>query len=347
MRALTVVPGTARSIGLSDCPEPEADARTVLVGTCAVGICGTDHEIAAGKYGWPPPGRKQLIIGHESVARVLEAPDGSGFSEGDWVASIVRQPDPVPCKHCEVGEWDMCSNGLYLEHGIKELDGFAAERFRIAPDHLVKVDARLASLGVLVEPASVVAKAWEHTERIGARSRFEPRRVLVIGAGPIGLLAALMGVQRGLDVHVLDKMRGGIKPELVRRLGATYHSGEIGATGRNWDIVFECTGAGGLLFRAIEAAAPDGIVCLTGVSSKGHSVWTDPGALNREIVLENNAVFGSVNANRRHYEQATHALREADPSWLARLITRKLPVERWADAFNRAEDDVKVVLTFE
>ncbi len=103
-------------------------------------------------------------------AEVEEAPAGCGFKRGDLVVGIVRRPDPVPCPACAVGEWDMCRNGLYTERGIKERDGYGAERFRIEPEFAVKVDPALGALGVLLEPASVVAKAWEHVERIGARS---------------------------------------------------------------------------------------------------------------------------------------------------------------------------------
>src|SRR5690606_16386615 len=124
---------------------------------------------------------------------------------------------------CARGQFDMCRNGRYTEHGIKEVDGFGAERWRVPVDHAVRLDPALDEVGVLMEPTSVVAKAWEQVEKVGGRAWFEPRRVLVTGAGPIGLLAALLGQQRGLEVHVLDLVRSGPKPALVRELGAEYH----------------------------------------------------------------------------------------------------------------------------
>jgi threonine dehydrogenase-like Zn-dependent dehydrogenase len=347
MRALTVAPGTVDSTTLEDYDEPSPEAGAVLVQTHAVGICGTDSEIVQGLYGWAPPGRARLVLGHESIGRVLEAPADSNLSAGDWVVAIVRRADPVPCRSCAAGEWDMCQNGQYTEHGIKSLDGFARERYRIGAESLVRVDARLGALGVLLEPTSIVAKAWEHCERIGQRAAaWRPRRVLVTGAGPIGLLTALLGVQRGFEVHVLDRVTDGPKPALVRALGATYHSESVRAAGDDWDLVFECTGAAPIFFDVIEAAAANGIVCLTGVSSGGGQVSVDPGALNRELVLENNVVFGSVNANRRHYEQAAEALAKAELDWLSRVITRSVPIERWREAFERKPGDVKTVLTF-
>ena len=117
----------------------------------------------------------------------------------------------------------MCRNGRYTEHGVKGRDGFMARRYRLQPDHAVNVDPALGLAGVLTEPTSVVAKAWDHVERIGARARWMPRTALVTGAGPIGLLAALLGAQRDLEVHVVDRVEEGPKPDLARDLGATYH----------------------------------------------------------------------------------------------------------------------------
>jgi threonine dehydrogenase-like Zn-dependent dehydrogenase len=210
----------------------------------------------------------------------------------------------------------------------------------------VKVDPALGRLGVLLEPASVVAKAWEHIERIGSRAAWSPRRVLVTGAGPIGLLAALLGVQRGLDVHVLDRVDSGPKPELVTDLGATYHHGSVADACAGADVVIECTGVGQLVFDAMADLAPGGIVCLAGVSASGRELSVDPGALNRSMVLGNEVVFGSVNANRRHYEAAAGALARADAGWLGRLVTRRVPLDRWTDALTREPDDVKVVIDF-
>ena len=346
MRALTVLPGTPNSLQLADVPEPDPSAGRVLVRALALGICGTDREIVAGEYGTAPPGEKRLVLGHESLGEVLDAPPGIGLAKGDLVAGIVRQPDPVPCVNCGAGEWDMCRNGQYTEHGIKELNGFGAERWRIDPAYAVKIDGSLGDLGVLVEPASVVAKAWEHTERIGQRGVWQPWRVLVTGAGPIGLLSALMAVQRGFEVHVLDRATSGIKPELVRALGGTYHTGAVTDVGFEPDVIIECTAAPSVIMDVIGRTAPNGIVCLAGVSTAGAKRLVDAGALNRSIVLENDVVFGSVNANRRHYEAGVAALRKADPGWLGRLVTRRVPLDRWREALENRPDDVKVVVDF-
>ena len=341
---LTVVPGKADSARLDDLPEPPAEAGSVLVRGLAVGVCGTDVEIVRGEYGWAPPGRGRLILGHESLGRVREAPAGSDLAAGDLVVGIVRRPDPVPCPNCAVGEWDMCRNGLYTEHGIKQLDGFCAEMYRLDPAFAVRLDPRLGRTGVLLEPASILAKAWEHVQKIGERARWCPRRVLVTGAGPIGLLAALMGVQRGLDVHVLDRVTEGPKPDLVRDRGAVYHTGSVAEACDGADVLIECTGVGQLAFEAMRCTAPGGIVCLTGISSGGRMLEVDLASLNRAMVLENDVVFGSVNANRRHHEAAARSLAQAEPAWFGRLITRRVPPGRWAEALHRPPHDVKTVI---
>lgn len=346
MRAVTVVPLQAGSVDLTELPEPPETDGPVLVQTLAVGVCGTDLEIIGGEYGWAPPGETRLAIGHESIGRVLEAPAGSGLGGGDLVVAIVRRPDPVPCSNCAVGEWDMCKNGQYTEWGIKEHHGYARERYRITPDFVVKVDASLGHLGVLLEPTTVVAKAWDHIERIGRRADWRPTKVLVTGAGPIGLLAALLGRQRGLQVHVLDQVTEGLKPELVAALGATYHHGSVSDAAVEADVVIECTGVSQLIFDVMETTATDGIVCLTGVSSGGRDLPIDAGLLNRRLVLGNDVVFGSVNANRRHYEAGARALAAADRDWLARLVTRRVPLTSWKDAYTRRSGDVKVTLGF-
>jgi glucose 1-dehydrogenase len=347
MRAVTAIPGKRGSVELTEMPEPPHDDGPVLVETQAIGVCGTDLEIINGEYGSAPPGQERLIIGHESLGRVAETAPGTGFRAGDLVVGIVRRRDPVPCPACAAGDWDMCTNGRYTERGIKGRHGYASERYRIHPEHLVTVDPALGGLGVLLEPATVVAKAWDHIEKIGGRSTWAPAKVLITGAGPIGLLAALLSVQRGYDTYVFDRVTEGRKPEMVRRLGATYlHRADPIEAAAEADIIIECTGFVQMLLGVGPRYVRQRIICLTGVSPAGAEHTVDPGLLNRNMVLQNSVVFGSVNANRYHYELAAKALAQADLDWLAGLITRQVPIARWADAYARQPDDIKTVLQF-
>ena len=241
----------------------------------------------------------------------------------------------------------MCSNGGYTERGIKEIDGFMSERWRIEPDYAVPVDNALGILGVLLEPTTVVAKAWEQILAIGQRTFWDPESVLVVGAGPIGLLAALLGVQQGLDVHVLDRVTSGPKPELVSALGAVYHASTLSALDFQPHIIIECTGVPQLILQALVKAAPGAVVCLTGVGSAmaipDH--WNQ--SLATHLVLNNLVVFGSVNANRRHYYRGAKALARADRSWLEGLITGRVFPDEFDRALARRPEDIKVVLQFD
>jgi glucose 1-dehydrogenase len=255
----------------------------------------------------------------------------------------------VPCGACAHGQFDMCRNGQYTERGIKQIHGYGSQSWCVEADYAVVLDPRLADVGMLMEPTTVVAKAWNQVDGVGGRAWFEPHTTLVTGAGPIGLLAALIGVQRGLDVHVLDVVTDGPKPQLVADLGATYHHGPVDqVVGRlRPDVVIEATGVGQVVFDVMAGTGSYGIVCLTGVSPLGRRLTIDAGTINREIVLENDCVVGSVNANLTHYAAAAKILAQADVGWLGRLITRHVPLERYAEAFDSQPDDVKVVITLE
>lgn len=346
MRALTFDPHAADSARLEDVDEPPIEDGPVLVESLALGVCGTDLDLVAGHLGFLTPGNGRLILGHESLGRVIEAPPDSGLSPGDLMAGIVRRRDPIPCPECSSGEWDLCRAGGFTERGIIARNGYGSERFRIEPEFAVRVDPALGVLGVLMEPASVLAKAWEKIEQIGRRGRWSPKKVLVTGAGPIGLLAALMGVQRGLEVHVLDRIEGGPKPALVRDLGATYHAGPLSQAEAcaGADVVLECTASGHMVVEAIQRVAPNGIICLIGAGCGEAPFPTDWDALTGTMIIRNLVVFGIVSSNRRHFEAAAEALARADRGWLARLITRRVSLDRWSEALERRPEDVKSII---
>ncbi|MGE5814970.1 MAG: glucose 1-dehydrogenase [Acidobacteriota bacterium] len=346
MKAITVEPHAPQSARLEQVPEPDVRNGSILVEAIAVGVCGTDVEIVEGQYGWAPPGQTRLVLGHESLGRVIDPGANSAFEKGDLVVGIVRRPDPVPCPNCAVGEWDMCRNGLYTERGIKEIDGFMSERWRTEPEYAVRIDRSLGLLGVLLEPTTVVTKAWEQVLAVGQRAFWEPQSVLVTGAGPIGLLAALVGIQHGFEVHVLDRVESGAKPDLVRALGAIYHTGTVAEVGFQPDVIVECTGVGQVINDSIRNIAAGGVVCLTGVGQGGSTTGPAVADVAAAVVLKNNAVVGSVNANKRHWYKAALALARADRGWLARLLTRCEPPEAYMRALQRQPNDIKVVVQF-
>jgi threonine dehydrogenase-like Zn-dependent dehydrogenase len=344
MLAMTAVPGQGGSATVEEVPDPSEADGALLVRGLLVGVCGTDREIAAGQYGEPPPGESKLIIGHEGLGEVLEAPARSGFERGDLVVGIVRRPDPVPCPACAAGEWDMCRNDRFAERGIVRRHGYGSERWRLEPDFAVALPGELGELGVLLEPASVLAKAWEQVDRISQRAFFQRRRALITGAGPIGLLACLLGVQRGYEVYAVDLASAGPKRDLVEALGAHYHSGDAADLDAEVEVVIECTGLGTVARSAAQRAVSGGIMCLTGIMNVDPQFDVDATAMNRRMVLHNQLIFGTVNAGRRHWEQAVDALATADPAWLRGMITRRIPLARWTDALERQPEDIKVVV---
>jgi threonine dehydrogenase-like Zn-dependent dehydrogenase len=346
MKALTVRPGVAHSAQMLDLAPPDPASGVIRVRGLAVGICGTDLEIIDGDYGEPPPGEERLVLGHESLGEVIEAPAGSGYAAGDLVVGVVRRPDPDVCDHCELGEWDMCRSDRYTESGIVRQDGYAREEYRLDPEFAVPVESSLGDLGVLLEPASVIAKACLVSLHFLQRTEVPARTALITGAGPIGLLAALAATHYGLETYVVDIVEDGPKPDLVRDLGAHYHAGSVRDLHISPEVVIECTGIGSVLRDAGSSAAPGGVIALTGISAVPATEEVDLSLFNKRMVLNNQVLFGSVNAARSHYERAAWLLANSDPAWLSRLISRRVPADRWQEALERDRDDVKVVLKF-
>ena len=355
MQAVIVRPKELGSGRLAEVPDPETQDGEVLVRVHEVGLDATDAEILQGRYGEAPPGDAHLIIGHESLGEVAEVTSGvEGLSPGDLVVPIVRRPDPVPCPNCAAGEWDMCLNGLYTERGIKGLHGFLAEFYAETPGFLVRVPAGVADVAVLLEPLSIVEKVVEQIYKIQERLVWQPERAVVLGAGPIGLLTGMLLRLRGIEVHFYATTKGGIKSDLAESMGASFiwarehkldHAlaDEIGTV----DIIVEATGFSPLAFDAMDMVGPNGIVCLTGVSGGSRKLEVPTDHLNLEMVLSNKVVFGSVNANRRHFQSGVRHLQEIEMRWpglLSRMITRRLPLTDFARAFEPSPGHAKSVV---
>jgi threonine dehydrogenase-like Zn-dependent dehydrogenase len=358
MRAVTVVPGQAHSLRVrDDIPDSRPDEGQALVRVVETGVCGTDIEIESALYGEAPPGSPYLILGHESLGLIERAPDGSGFSQGDLVVATVRRPCPERCRACAEGRQDLCLSGHYLERGIKGLHGYMCERYVEWPHHLVTVAAGLRPVAVLLEPLSFIEKGIEQALRIQQRLAWEPRTALVLGAGPVGLLAALVFRLRGLEVTIASRTAAGApKAVLVEDAGIRYVStrstpidrlpSALGAL----DVVFEATGAPEAVVPAIDALGPDGVCVLASVTAGEKTIALDVAAWNQHMVLGNRVVLGTVNASRRHFEAGVRDLETAQerfPGWLERLITRRVPVADAKHAFARGHSDIKSVLRFD
>ncbi len=352
MRAITIRPGQAGSVQVGDIPEPVPGPGQALLQTLSVGVCGTDREILAGAHGAAPAGRDVLIPGHECLARVLRAPDGSGLAAGQLVVPTVRRPCGRPeCYPCAHDHPDMCVTLGYTERGIQGADGYQCERFTEVPRYLVAVPAALGAAAVLLEPTSVVAKAVEEAARVQrARLAWEPRAALVTGAGPVGLLGAMLLRLRGLDVTVYDRMPAdSFKARAAAAVGARYLCADQAKLGEGgpFDWILECTGAPPVVFGSIPALAPCGVLCLLGVSGTEGTLSVPAAAVNRQLVLTNGLLFGSVNASREAFTAGAQALAAAQaawPGWLERLITRRVAPNAVGQAVDLGPEDVKAVV---
>lgn len=358
MNAVAVQPGKHASLHVrDDVPAPQPGPGDVLVRVLEAGVCGTDAEIEEGLFGEAPPGSPFLILGHENLGRVEHAPPGSGLAPGDLVVSTVRRPCPEACPPCAADQSDACLTGNYTERGITRLNGFMAERYVEAPRHLVRLPSHLRPFAVLLEPLSVVEKGLEQAERIQERLAWEPRTAVVLGAGPVGVLAAAALRLRGFTTWVSSlEPEGSFKDALLREAGIRYVCAGTTAiealpakTGRI-DLVFEATGATSAVFPALRILGPNGVALLSSVTGGAKAVPVDLATWNREMVLGNRLVFGTVSAARRHFEAGVRDMEAAEarlPGWMARLVTRRLPFTEARRALSRERDDVKVVLEFD
>jgi threonine dehydrogenase-like Zn-dependent dehydrogenase len=370
VRAVVVYPGQSRAPELTDLPAPELRSGRVRVRVLNVGVCGTDREILAGGLGSPPPGQDRLVLGHESFGQVEETrASGAPFQPGDYVVATVRRGCDR-CEHCLGGMSDFCDTGGFVERGILGMDGFLADCYVEDPAYLIRVPHELRRVGVLLEPLSVVEKALQQTYatqiRVPGRpvadldpwragpSSWRARRALVLGAGPIGILSALALRLAGVaDVTIVERTRRPTKAALAGLAGVTYlptGGGPLRALlpGERFDLILEAAGAASVVVDALPLLAPNGLVCLTGIFAAGQP--TEALALNdlfREMVYRNQAIVTSVNSNRSYFERGVETIGRLEARWpglLAQLITRRMPMERYAEAVEPERDGVKTII---
>ncbi|MGQ0540160.1 MAG: glucose 1-dehydrogenase [Gemmatimonadaceae bacterium] len=356
MRAVVTRESSRGSIEMIDLAAPQPRSNEVLIELREVGVDGTDYEVLKGEHGQWPSGDDYLILGHEALGRVAgRGPSVRELDDGDWVVSTVRRPDQ--CPNCRRGESDMCLWGDYTERGIKGAHGFLAEYIVERPEFVVPVAAATRPTASLVEPLSIVEKALEQVWSIQRRMYWEPRVAAVFGLGTIGLLTTMLLRLRGLDVYTYSRdTLGSPEARLALAVGAHYISQEqlpdiasLGATVGRIDLMVEATGSPEIVAAALPLLLPNAVLCLLSITGERTEMSVDIAAINQRLVLGNGVVFGSVNSNRRHFEQALSdliALEERFPGCAAQLITRRVPLERFREAFTEQPGDIKVLVDF-
>ncbi len=350
MQALAVLP-RERKLEIIDVPKPSLRAPTeVLLKVREVGLCGTDREIGSFEYGEPPADSRYLVLGHESLAEVIEV--GSAvrtLQPGDLVVALVRRPCPHPeCLPCRADRSDFCHTGDFTERGIKQAHGFLTDYAVDDERFLVKVPQQLSEVAVLIEPLTVIAKALSQAHAIFDRLPYEggPQRGLILGAGPIGLLGAMASIADGLETVVYSRgPEDGERAKFVRRFGADFVSADsqpleslADRTGE-FKLILEAVGVASVMMGAPRVLQANGVAILTGIPAEGATVQRDIGRLLRDMVLKNQVVFGTVNAARKDYVGAIDQLERfmtLFPNSVRQLITERVPLSKAADVLLHA-----------
>jgi len=354
MRAIVVKPGMADSIHMRDMPDPPMKPDQVAVKMIRAGLCGTDAEINAGHYGQLPPGEEFLILGHENFGVVEDVGKKvKGFKPGDLVVATVRRPCGV-CNNCAHGASDMCSSGQYQERGIMRRHGYMAQFYVESPQWLNKIPKAAEGVGVLLEPISVVEKGIDQAFLLQRRLKWEPKTALVLGGGPIGLLASAVSRLRGLTTYVVGREpENDLRARIAEQMGATFVSVasktlvDVTKEMPPIDLAIEATGAAPVAFAAMQVLGRNGVLCLLSLTG-GNTVAEEPIArINQQLVLQNNAVVGSVNANPRHFKMGVKDLATMQKKWpglLPQLITTQLPWTEYRHWFGTRNSGIKNTL---
>jgi threonine dehydrogenase-like Zn-dependent dehydrogenase len=355
MRAVVTRPGAPGHVEMIELEPPLVRRGEVLIAMREVGVDGTDHEVIKGEHGGKvPPGADYLILGHESLGQILQmGARTKGLREGDWVVCTVRRPDD--CPNCRRGQLDMCLWGQYTERGIKGAHGYLAELVSEKPKFIIRVPEHLCHLGALIEPLSIGEKTLSQAWLVQRRMYWEPRTALVFGLGTIGILAAMLLKLRGLETHVYSRDPVD-SPEaaLIREIGVNYISSEnlpdpsdLGAMLKRIDLIIEATGSAKIAAAAMTLVQTNAVLCLLSITGASEPLTLDFAAINRQLVLGNGVVVGSVNSSRPDFERAISNLAAFEERWprLANhLITRRVPFERYREAFAERAGDIKVLI---
>jgi threonine dehydrogenase-like Zn-dependent dehydrogenase len=367
MKAIAVVPH-ARKLRLVDHPQPNVARSTdVKLRMLEAGVCGTDREICAFDYGVPPVGDEHLVIGHESLGEVLETgPDVSRLRVGDLVVPMVRRPCPhAHCRACRAGRQDFCFTGDFTERGIKQAHGFMTEFVVDDERYMNVVPRQLREVAVLVEPLTIAQKAitqiWDVQRRLpwacphaASKRPGHCHRAVVLGAGPVGILGAMALVAADFDTYVYSRTPApNPRAALIESFGATYISSEqhtvqpLAERVGNIDVVYEAVGASGLAFDVMQVLGTNGVFIFTGVPGRKAPIEVDTDRLMRSLVLKNQVVYGTVNADRPAFEAAIADLTTFMQRWPAAvraMISGRYPIERYHELLTGRSDAIKNVI---
>lgn len=367
MKAIGVITAE-RKLCLLSHPTPEISSESqVLVRTIEVGVCGTDREICSFGYGAPPTGSDYLILGHEALGEVAEIGSGvSGLKAGDLVVPSVRRPcRHTHCMPCIDGRQDFCFTDNFTERGIKEAHGFMTEFFVEDQRHLYLVPTGLRDVAVLVEPLTVAEKAIAQIAQVqqrlpwsvaGAGALGTGKTAVVLGAGPIGLLGAMALVLRGFRTFVYSRSpMPNPKAEVCAAIGATYVASSVVGVADfarmvgSVDVVYEAVGAADISFEVMKMLGLNGVFVFTGIPPHRPAIPVSADNLMRDMVLKNQVIIGTVNADDTAFANAISDLEEFKARWpdaIERVVTGRFPQSAYHDLLLRPTSGIKDVITF-
>ncbi len=356
MRAIVVVPGEENSIHIKETDIPKISETEALVKVKLVGLDRTDREIIKGLHGEPPEGKKELILGHESLGRIVKV--GSqvkSLEPGNFVVATVRRPDD--CINCRAEEYDMCLKGNYTERGIKGMDGFLSDYYIEDERFLVRVPAELGELAIMLEPTSVAEKAVRTAFEVQRRMKWRPETAMITGTGTLGLITAVLLKLKGLDVVSVDRSNGEYKKKIFSKLGVRHFNDQKinlhdipKKIGKRIDIIFEMTGSSSVALHVIMIAGTNAAVVLSSITGGDKHIVICSDCFNQGMVLGNKTVVGTVSSNKRDFQQGIVDLLAAEKRWpglLAKFITGRYSPERISEAISSMGENIKTVIEFD
>lgn len=322
------------------------------------GICGTDRGIIAGAlpFAYNPQGYDFLVMGHESICRVVES-DIPLFRTGDLVVPMVRRPGR--CLNCSAGRQDNCSDGDKHEAGITGKHGFMREQFRESSRYVVRVDdSSMERTGVLTEPTKNVMKLFEVFNVVSGRSIYptpeyslQGKHAWIIGTGSEGFLFSFMAREQGFDTvmtnrHSVDEGR----LKIMDQFGIDFvdYSKDFDITVKDIDLLIDTSGDPSTILKFAQKVRFNGIVFLFGTNGRAPDGALS-GAFVDHLVEKNITIAGSVDGAKRHYEQAVSYISKwthEHPDAMSSLITGEMPATS-ADPFKRGNSEsIKTIISW-
>jgi L-iditol 2-dehydrogenase len=321
-----LAPGRGQ-VALAERPEPVVGPGHVVLEVAAAGICGTDLHIEDGEYAALPP----VTMGHEVSGVVAEVGDGV---EAAWLGTRVVTETYFStcgeCAHCGSGRRNLCVERRSIGSFV---DGGFAPRVLVPVGNLHRIPDWLdGHAAALAEPLACCCQAL----REGTVP--ESASILVVGPGPIGLLAAQVARAQGGNVQLRGTPRDGARLALARELGfaTTTTADELPD---DIDVVVECSGHPAGIAAAFDAVRRGGRYVQIGLAGKRVEVPFD-------LVCFKELTVTGGNASTPASWECALALVEARTVALEPLVTEAVPLAEWQRAFaaTRAGDGVKYVL---